>query len=282
MNVIPFEPTESFAVVPTRLFEDETSPEIPALLSAQVIAPARVAAPLFHLELKIATLLPSVVNESSPTKSPTVVPTKLLAELINPKVPVASSNQVTAPRLPFQRGLITRRLPLNRFAMPSDPKRSPAALPSRLLLVVSGPVSAAAAVSIQVNAPAFAPQSVVWVKYLPEPRLMKKLLPTRSSTAEPTRLLLLDTSPVIPVAASTNVIAPARVAAPLFQFGVRNATRLLSSSWKVLPTRSPVENVPAVVPTRLLLELTWPAVMVAISNQVTAPLLPPQLGLRTM
>ena len=103
------------------------------------------------------------------------------------------------------------------------------------------------------------------------------MLPTLSPALLPTRLLAVDTTPVIPVTLA-QVMAPAlETEPPNCQLGLRMASLVEPRKAKEFePTKSP-----AVAPTKLLLELTTPVTPVAWSIQVTAPLFPPQFGLNS-
>ena len=109
------------------------------------------------------------------------------------------------------------------------------------------------------------------------------LAPTRSLLWSPTRLLVALIGPVMPATASAKVTAPEFVVPTpvLLQFGVLMAIRLPKVSKLVSPTRSPGKIVLGVEPTKLLLASTKPMVPLLLLNQVTAPLLPSQPGLRT-
>src|SRR5437667_426982 len=89
--------TWSLALLPTRLLAAETVPTIP------VVPLPQVAAPMLPFQLALATtklpLLRAVA--ALPTKSPGVLPTRLLAAETTPMSPVAPLAHVTAPRLPF-------------------------------------------------------------------------------------------------------------------------------------------------------------------------------------
>src|SRR6516162_9331839 len=77
-----------------------------------------------------------------PTRSLALLPIRLLAGDIAPVTPAVPLPQVAAPRLPFQCGLATTKLPLLRAVMPPPvppPTWSPAELPSSELR--SAPVS---------------------------------------------------------------------------------------------------------------------------------------------
>lgn len=118
----------------------------------------------------------------------------------------------------------------------------------------------------QVTAPMEPFQAVVRAAYSPLPTNSTLLVPTRSLVVAPTRLLAADTTPVMPVSGSAQVMAPASTAAPLSQFGLRMPIRLPMLLRPELPTASP-----AVEPTRLLVASTTPTVPDVVSNQVTAP-----------
>ena len=153
-------PTRSFSCVPTRLLVLVTGPVIAVLALAQVMAPAAVSVPpppvYVHSGLRMAMPppLPTFCRPPLPTRSPSVTPTRLLAEPSTPVVLPSRLNQVTAPLAALQLGLNTSALPLLRSTNPPLPTKSLAAPPTKLLLALMAPTSgSAAALSTHVTAP---------------------------------------------------------------------------------------------------------------------------------
>ena len=129
----PALPTRSPATSPTRLLAADTTPVIPVVGSAQVIAPASACPALLQCGLRIAILDPTTVVPLLPMRSLAVAPTRLLAEETVPETPVVVLKVVSAPALLFQVGLPSRMLPPPsvRTMLPL-PTWSPAWLPRRL------------------------------------------------------------------------------------------------------------------------------------------------------
>jgi hypothetical protein len=101
-----------------------------AAVSISVTAPAA----LFQSEVATYQRVPeNWLMLSLPTRSPAVLPTRLLAADTTPVVPAAESYQVIAPMLPDQFGLNTASLPLVSERTPALPIWSPALAPTRLL-----------------------------------------------------------------------------------------------------------------------------------------------------
>ena len=146
-------PTRSLTCVPTRLLPDETAPLNPTARSTQVMAPAdAILPPLFQSGLSMARLLPKLEEPPLPTRSPAVLPTRLLPTPTMPVLPDTLLNSDTAPRVPFHSGLNTSDPAGPKLLVPPEPIRSPAAAPTRLLPLVIAPTNGAA-LSIQVMAP---------------------------------------------------------------------------------------------------------------------------------
>ena len=127
-------PTRSLLASPTRLLAAETTPEIPFVASAQVMAPAAVALPLFQLGLRMASLpLAKAWMPPLPIWSPAVEPTRLLAGETAPDRPVVGLNVVNAPAEPLHKGLPTSTLSLTP---PAPRKRTIRPLPTWSLTVL--------------------------------------------------------------------------------------------------------------------------------------------------
>ena len=84
-NEIALLPTRSLLEPPSKLLADETTPTIPAVPLAQVIAPAA----LFQFGLRIAIVpLVNTCMPPLPIRSPDAEPIRLLADEIAPDTPV--------------------------------------------------------------------------------------------------------------------------------------------------------------------------------------------------
>ena len=95
--VIPPDPTESPALLPTKLLAADTTPVIPRAPSTQVIAPASVMVLLSQVG-EATTKLPLVkFVKAFPILSNVLLPTRLLAEEITPRTPLTPLPQVSEP-----------------------------------------------------------------------------------------------------------------------------------------------------------------------------------------
>src|SRR5262249_29696958 len=153
----------------------------------------------------------------SPTSSPGLAPvwglepTRLLVAETTPVIPVVPLPQVAAPRSLFQLGLPTTKLPFCNAVMmspTSSPGLAPAwrLEPTRLLVAETTPVIPVVPLP-QVAAPRSLFQLGLPTTKLPFCRA-KTQSPTRSPALEPTRLLVWETTPEMPVVPLLQVAAP--------------------------------------------------------------------------